>query len=136
MMWDLLLYIPTVIALLSIGIKLWYGPNQTWAYVLIFMASFFFLVGANRILSSRMLLLPGAPVGLSVDRQQVSLQLHNGSRVELVKNVRYFPDYSGKSFGLSGMDLSGKRRQFVFHRGQFAAPGEFNDARACLSVYK
>ncbi len=136
MLWDALLYIPTVIALFSIGLKLWFSPNQTWAYVLFFMASFFFLIGANRILSSRLMLLPSAPVALDVSQQQVSIELHSGERITLVKDVRYYPDYAGKSFGLSGMDVSGKRRQFVFHRGQFAAPSQFEDLRSLLSVYK
>lgn len=134
--WDLLLYLPTVIALGSIGLKLWYGPNQTWAYLLIFMASFFLFVGANRILSSRLMLLPGAPVALEVGRQALGIALRNGDRVELVKELRYFPDYAGKSFGLTGMDLSGRKRQFVFHRGQFASEADFKDLRSLLAVYK
>ncbi len=136
MMWDALLYIPTVIALFSIGMKLWFSPNQTWAYILFFMATFFLLIGANRILSSRLMLLPSSPVGLEVTRQQVTVVLRNGERVALVKDVRYYPDYAGKSFGLSGMDVSGKKRQFVFHRGQFADPAQFEDLRSLLSVYK
>ncbi len=136
MVWDLLLYVPTVIALFSIGMKLWFSPNQTWAYVLLFMATFFFLVGANRILGSRLLLLSSSPVSLEASRQQVVVELKNGERVALVKDVRYYPDYAGKSFGLSGMDPSGKRRQFVFHRGQFSDPKQFEDLRSMLSVYK
>lgn len=42
MVWDLLLYVPTVAALLLIGGKLWFGPNQNWAYLLIFLGTFFF----------------------------------------------------------------------------------------------
>jgi len=136
MTWDLLLYVPTVIALLSIGVKLWFGPNQTWAYMLFFMASFFFITGANRILGGRMMLLPGAPTAVEVGRQQVALILKSGQRVDLVKNVRYFADYAGKSFGLSGMDVGGKKRQFVLHRGQFPNIAEFNDLRGLLAVYK
>jgi len=136
MTWDLLLYVPTVIALLSIGFKLWFGPNQTWAYMLFFMASFFFITGANRILGGRMMLLPGAPTAIEAGKQQVALVLKSGQRVDLVKNVRYFSDYAGKSFGLAGMDSSGKKRQFVLHRGQFASVSEFNDLRGLLSIYK
>ena len=135
MTWDLLLYVATVIALLSIGLKLWFGPNQTWAYMLFFMASFFFITGANRILG-RMLLLPGAPTAVEVGKQQVILLLKSGQRVDLVKNVRYFTDYAGKSFALTGMDISGKKQQFVLHRGQFSDLAEFNDLRGLLSVYK
>jgi len=136
LIWDALLYVPTVIALLSIGIKFWYGPNQNWAYVLFFMSSFFFIVGANRILSSRLMLLPNSPVGLEVGKSQVSVQLKSERKVDLIKNVKFFPDYAGKSFGLTGMDLAGKRRQFVLHRGQFDSEGEFKDLRALLNIYK
>ena len=136
MTWDLLLYVPTVIALLSIGAKLWYGPDQTWAYLLFFMASFFFFTGANRILGGRMMLLPGAPTAIEVGKQQVSLMLKSGQQVDLVKNVRYFADYAGKSFGLAGMDVNGRKRQFVLHRGQFASVSTYNDLRRLLNVYK
>ncbi|HHH36305.1 MAG TPA: hypothetical protein ENK48_05685 [Gammaproteobacteria bacterium] len=136
MVWDLLLYVPTVIALASIGLKLWFSPNQTWAYVLLFMATFFLLVGANRVLGSRLMMLPSSPVALEVSRQEVVVELRRGERVSLVKDVRYYPDYAGKSFGLSGMDTSGKRRQFVFHRGQFENPSCFEDLRSLLSIYK
>ena len=64
MMWDLLLYVPTVLALFAIGLKLWFGPTQTWAYVLFFMASFFLFAGANRVLSGRLMLLPSAPCAI------------------------------------------------------------------------
>ena len=136
MWWDLLLYVPTVIALLSIGAKLWFGPYQNYSYVAIFAGCFFLLIGANRILKTRLMVLPGAPVALEVSRQQVSLQLNGGSQVNLVKNVRYFPDYAGKSFGLSGMDLDGRRQQFVIHKGQFPSLSDFNDIRSYLAAYK
>jgi len=136
MLWDMALYVPTVIALLSIGVKLWFGPNQSWAYVLVFMASFFFITGANRILGGRLMLLPNAPTAIEMGRQQVSLYLKSGQRIDLVKNVRYFADYAGKSFGLAGMDVDGRKRQFVLHRGQFTSAGEYNDLRALLGVYK
>ena len=136
MAWDLLLYVPTVIALLSIGIKLWFGPEQNWAYILLFMATFFFLSGANRILGGRLILLPGSPVAIEMGKHQLTLILKSGQRVDLVKDVRYFSDYAGKSFGLSGMDTSGKKRQFVLYRGQFASESHFNDLRSHLSVYK
>jgi len=134
-MWDALLYVPTVIALSSIGLKLWFGPNQSWAYVLLFMACFFLFTGANRI-ASRLIMLPRSPTTLAVSTDQVSLQLHGGRRVDLVKNLRYFADYAGKSFALVGMDLSGKRHQFIFHRGQFADPARFQDLSGRLAVYK
>jgi len=136
MLWDSLLYIPTVIALFSIGLKLWFSPNQSWAYVLFFMASFFFLIGANRILSSRLMMLPSSPISLEAGKQQITLTLRSGNSVNLMKEVRFFPDYAGKSFGLSGIDVSGKRQQFVFHRGQFAHESEYTALCATLNVYK
>lgn len=136
MVWDLLLYVPTVLALFAIGLKLWFSPNQTWAYVLFFMSCFFLFAGANRILSGRLMLLPSSPCALSFSREQLTLELKSGERVDLVKNVRFFPDYAGKSFGLSGMDLAGKQRQFVLHRGQFGDQAAYQRLRAALDVFK
>lgn len=136
MLWDLALYVPTVAVLFLIGARLWFGPNQTWSYLLFFMACFFLFAGANRILSSRLMVLPSAPQALEVGKDRISLELKSGERVELVKEVRFFPDYAGKSFGLSGMDLSGKRRQFVFHRGQFHDDSAYQGLRSALNVYK
>ncbi len=137
-MWDLLMYVPTVVALASIGLKLWFGggPKQNWAYLLFFGASFFFIAGANRILSSRLMLLPSAPVSLELSKNRVVVTTKQGEKVELVKDLKYFPDYAGKSFALTGMDLSGKKRQFVFHKGQFPDAAQFQDLRSVLSVYK
>ena len=134
LVWDLLLYIPTVTALALISVNLWYSPNQTWAYLLVFLASFFFVAGLNRVLG-RMLLLPTAPVALSVEKNGVQLTLRNGSQVDLVKDVRFFSDYAGKSFGLTGMDLSGKKRQFVFHRGQFPDESAYKATSDSLRVF-
>jgi len=136
MVWDLVLYVPTVIALLSIGGKLWFSANQNWSYMLFFMGSFFFITGANRVLGGRLMLLPNAPIGFEIGRQRVGIRLKSGQLVELVKNVRYFADYAGKSFGLTGMDLNGKKRQYVVHKGQFSSEQAFNDMRSLLAVYK
>ena len=65
MMWDLWLYVPTVVFLELIAIKVWYGPYQDWTYVLVFMATFFAFAGANRILKTRLMILPGAPAETS-----------------------------------------------------------------------
>jgi len=56
--------------------------------------------------------------------------------VSLAKEVRFFSDYAGKSFGLTGVDMSGKKRQYVFHRGQFESQAIYDDALASLRVYK
>jgi hypothetical protein len=133
--WDALLYIPTVGALLLIALKLWYGPNHVWSYALVFLGSFFFIVGLNRVLS-RMMVLPSSPIAIEIEKQGVYLNLRNAQRVSLVKEVRYFPDYSGKSFGLSGVDLTGKRPQYVFHKGQYPTPATFDEIKALLNVYR
>lgn len=136
MAWDLWLYLPTVIFLILIAIKLWYGPYQSWSYILVFMGTFFALVGANRILKTRLMILPMAPTAIDVDKQRVRLELRNGMQVDLVKSVRFFGDFVGKSFAVTGMDMSGKKQQYVFHRGQFADEGQFKDAKSFLQVYK
>ncbi len=136
-LWDLCLYVPIVIFLISIAIKLWYGGvNQNWSYVLLFMATFFFISGTNRVLSGRLMVLPSAPLALDVSKSSVKVLIKSGSQVELVKDLRYFPDYAGKSFGLTGVDLSGQKKQFVFHKGQFESESMFKDVRSLLSVYK
>lgn len=136
MAWDLLLYVPTVAFLFATGLKLWFSSSQSWSYLLFFMAFFFLFAGSNRILSGRLMLFGASPVALSCDRDRVGLELRNGSRVELVKDVRFYADYAGKSFGLSGMDLSGKRRQFVFHRGQFSDPEAYRELTGRLALFK
>jgi hypothetical protein len=49
-----------------------------------------------------------------------------------VKNLRYYADYAGKSFGISGLDGAGKQMQFVFHRGQFASADQYGSAQEML----
>lgn len=135
-MWDLCLYVPTVLALASIALKLWYGPNQSWAYLFLFLASFFFIAGANRILVSRLMLMSNSPRGIELGKKSANIVLKSGERIELVKELRFFPDMAGKSFGLTGMDTQGRKRQYVFHRGQFGRESEFKDIRSYLGVYK
>ena len=133
-LWDALLYVPTVLGLGSAGLMFWYQGNQALAYLMVFLASFFLLQGAHRILG-RLLLLPSAPVALDISKQRVALELRGGTRVELVKDVRYFADFAGKSFGLTGMDLNGARKQFVVHRGQFPDDEMFKKTAAALKVF-
>lgn len=134
--WDLLLYVPTVTALFSIAAKLWFGPNQSWSYLLVFLGTFFLLVGANRILKTRLLLLPSAPVALEVSKGQVNVRLRGGQNVALVKDVRFFSEVGGKTFALTGMDLSGQKQQYIFHLGQFQDEGAYKDAKAYLEIYR
>lgn len=129
MMWDLLLYVPTVTALLSMAAKFWYGDDANLAYLLTFLGSFFFIAGANRILKTRLMLLPSASVGIEIDNHVVRFVLRNGTRVELLKDVRYYPDYAGRSFGVSGLSGSGQRLQFVLHKGQFSSEQDYQAAQ-------
>jgi len=135
MYWDLALYVPTVIFLTSIALKMWYSADKNWAYLLMFLASFFLIVGTNRILKSRMMLVPSAPVTIEADKERVLCGLRSGEEVELVKGVRYFPDFTGKSFAITGLDLKGKKCQYVFHRGQFKDEGEYKELREFLRIY-
>jgi hypothetical protein len=106
-----------------------------WSYLLVFLGSFFFIVGLNRVLS-RMMVLPSAPVAIEIDKQGVYLNLRDDQRITLVKDVRFYPDFSGKSFGLSGVDLTGKRHQYVFHKGQYPSQAEFDEIKSLLNVYR
>lgn len=126
MLWDLLLYVPTVTALLSMAAKFWYGGDANLAYLLLFLGSFFFMTGANRILKTRLMILPSAPVAIEVnDKHSVGLGLRNGERLDLVADLRFYPDYSGRTFGIAGLDGVGRRMQFVFHKGQFPSAQEY-----------
>lgn len=128
--WDGLMYVPTVVGLGTMAFMFWYDQNQGMSYLLFFLACFFFYQGVHRVLG-RLMLLPMSPVSLDVSKQRVVLKLRNGEIVELIKNLRYFSDHAGKSFGLTGMDMMGAKRQYVFHKGQFsdgAAYGKIGDA--------
>jgi hypothetical protein len=131
MLWDLLLYVPTVLALATMALIFWYGGNGSLAYLLSFLASFFFIAGANRVLK-RLLLLPSAPVRVEVAPGLIRVVRRDGQRIELLKEQRYFPEYSGKSFGFSGMDRGGQRQQFEMHKGQFADPAQYEAVQAAL----
>jgi len=132
--WDVLMYVPTVAGLGTGALMFWYDKNQGLAYLLFFLACFFFYQGVHRILG-RMLVLPRSPVSLDVSRQRVLLTLRNGEAVELIKSVRFFSDHAGKSFGLTGMDVMGSRRQYVFHKGQFADDIAFGKVADALKVF-
>ena len=130
--WDLLLYIPTVVALASIAANFWYGGNHNLAYLLYFLACFFALAGFNRIFKTRLMMLPSAPISFEVSKQNLRFIQRNGAQIALVKNTRYYADYSGKSFGLSGLDGAGRQQQYVFLRGQFKSVSEFEHAKTTL----
>jgi len=118
--WDLLLYIPTIGILLLWGLKLWYaGDDQIYiGYGLMFLGFFFLMVGSNRVLR-RMLLTPSSPLTIDVNPDRIKLRLKSGAETLLIKDVRFFADYAGKSFALTGIDGEGAKQQFIFHRQQF-----------------
>lgn len=136
MVWDLLLYVPTVVFLFTIALKLWYGSNQNWSYLLMFLGSFFFFVGANRILKTRLMRLPSAPIALEISKQGVCLVLRSGARVDLIKDLRFFSEIGGKTFALSGLDATGRKQQHVFHLGQFGDESSFKQAKSLLEIYR
>lgn len=119
MMWDLLLYIPTVFFLALISTKFWYEGNRELSYLLAFLASFFFLAGTNRILKTRLMAVGNAPVSIDAGADFVKISTRSGQETILLKQIKRYGDYVGKSFGLSGLDGKGMRQQFVFHKAQF-----------------
>ncbi len=136
MAWDLLLYVPTVIALFSIGIQLWFGAQHNWSYLLVFLAFLFFFIGANRILKTRLMILPSATTALEIDQNRIILEQRGGAHLVLIKNLKFFSEVGGKTFALTGMDGSGKKQQSIFHLGQFPDEARFKDAKARLEVYR
>lgn len=136
LVWDLLLYIPTTVALILVGSRLWFAGDQGLAYVVVFATTFIILIGFNRIFKTRLMMLPGAPTALSVSKAGVDLTLKSGAQIQLVKNVRFFSDLAGRSIGLTGVDLTGKSHQHIFHKGQFASESEFGEAKASLRIFK
>jgi hypothetical protein len=132
--WDALMYVPTVSGLGGGAAIFWHGESQGLAYLLFFLACFFFYQGMHRILG-RLMLLPNSPVAIDVSKQRVQLTLKSGESIDLVKNVRYFSDHAGKSFGLTGMDMSGAKRQYVFHKGQFGDESNFQKVGTALKIF-
>jgi len=134
--WDLVLYVPTVGFLLLWGLKLWYGNDDQVmvGYGLMFLGSFFLMVGGGRVMR-RLLIHPKAPVSLDMSRERIRLKLKNGTTTSLQRDIRFFPDRAGKSFGLTGMDHEGARQQFVFHSQQFDKQ-TYDDIIKALDIYK
>ncbi|MDX8414045.1 MAG: hypothetical protein R8J85_08160 [Mariprofundales bacterium] len=135
-LWDLVLYVPTVGFLLLWGVKLWYGgDDQVYiGYGLMFLGFFFLIVGSNRVLR-RLLLTPKSPVSIDVNKDRVRMKLKNNDTTSLLKDVRFFSDYAGKSFALTGVDGMGMKQQFVFHHKQFVAE-EVEPLLKALERYK
>lgn len=134
-LWDLILYVPTVGFLLLIGLRYWYTDESSMlGEGLMFLGFFFFIVAANRI-SRRLLWMPSSPVGLDIRKEHIAMVLKNGGKRLLMRDIRYFSDKAGKSFGLTGTDEKGSKQQYVFHKGQFDT-ADFDQVTKALSFYK
>ena len=125
MVWDLLLYVPTVFALFTIAAYSWYQSNPDLAYLMVFLGTFFLIAGANRILKTRLMWLGSSPVALEVDQGRVAISQRNGQLIELLKDIKFHKDVSGRTFGLTGLGSNGQKLQFIFHKGQFALERDF-----------
>lgn len=131
-LWDALLYVPTVSALGVFAVSSWYDDKVPLAYLLGFMACFFLIAGANRILTTRLMLLPSAPVAIEAGSGAADLVLKSGEVIRLRRDVKLFRERSGRTFGLTGLNEQGKRCQYVFHRGQFAQDGDYQAVMSIL----
>src|ERR1017187_6645304 len=136
MFWDALLYVPTVSALATFAVSSWYDGKISIAYLLGFLACFFLIAGANRILTTRLMWLPSAPVAIETRANAADLILKSGEIVRLQRDLKVYRDRSGRSFGLTGVSGQGRRRQFVFHRGQFRQDSEFQAVMNCYDSGK
>lgn len=136
LIWDLVLYVPTIIALSILAFKYWYSGDENFSYLLVFLTTFICLIAFNRIFKTRLMILPSSPISFSVSKKSVEIGLKSGSSVELVKDVRFFTDVAGKSFGLTGIDMEGAKKQFVFHKGQFIDEMQFDGSKAVLRAFK
>jgi len=131
MFWDALLYVPTVSALAVFAASTWYDNKAPLAYLLGFLACFFLIQGANRILTTRLMWLPSAPVAIETRPNAADLILKSGEIIKLQRDLKLFRDRAGRSFGLTGMSDQGRRRQFIFHRGQFKQDSDFQAVMNC-----
>ena len=124
-LWDALLYVPTVTALGVFAVSSWYDDKVPVAFLLGFLACFFLIAGANRILTTRLMLLPSAPVAIETGSNAADLILKSGEIIRLRRDLKLYREQSGKTFGLTGLNEQGKRCQYVFHRGQFRQDSDF-----------
>jgi len=131
MIWDALLYVPTVSALAVFAASSWYDNKVPIAYLLGFLACFFLIAGANRVLTTRLMWLPSAPVAIETRSNAADLILKSGEIIKLQHDLKLYRDRSGRSFGLTGVSEQGRRRQFIFHRGQFTQDSDFQAVMNC-----
>ena len=92
--WDLILYVPTVGFLLLIGLRYWYvGDEQLLGQALVFLGFFFFMVGGGRVLR-RLLWMPSVPVAMDISKERVALKLKNEEQRLLMRDIRFFADHA------------------------------------------
>ncbi len=133
-MWDLILYVPTVGFLLLIGLRYWtLGDERILGEILMFLGFFFLMVGGGRVLR-RLLMMPSSPVAMDINKERIALKLKNNEQRLLVRDIRFFSDKAGKSFGLTGVDEKGRKQQYVFHKGQFS-DDDFTHVTEALGYY-
>lgn len=132
MVWDLLLYVPTVSALFMIAANSWYQGNPDLAYLMVFLGTFFLIAGANRILKTRLMWLGSSPIALEVNPERVAVFQRNGQFIELLKDIKLHKDVSGRTFGLTGLGSNGQKLQFIFHKGQFTLEKDFQTLQNTL----
>ncbi len=129
--WDALLYVPTVTALAVFALSSWYDGKAPMAYLLGFLACFFLIAGANRIMTTRLMWLPSAPVAIEIRPHSADLILKSGHIIKLQRDLKLYRDRSGRSFGLTGVSEEGTKRQYIFHRGQFSQDADFQAVMNC-----
>ena len=76
--WDVLLYVPTVIALASIATSFWFGEDHNLGYLFYFLTCFFVIAGVNRIFKTRLMLFPTSPIAIVLADQTIGLEQKNG----------------------------------------------------------
>ena len=86
--WDALLYVPTVSALSVFAISSWYDNKVPIAYLLGFLACFFLIAGANRILTTRLMWLPSAPVAIETGANGADLIPKIGEIIKLQRDLK------------------------------------------------
>jgi len=136
MFWDALLYVPTVTALAFFAIGSFFDDKVPIAYVLGFLACFFLFAGANRILTTRLMWLPSAPIAIEIRPGAADLILRSGEITRLRQGLKLYRDRSGRTFGLTGVSDLGQRKQFIFHRGQFDLDSDFQAVMNCYDPAK
>ncbi len=134
--WDALLYVPTVTALAYFAVGSFYDDKVPIAYLLAFLACFFLFAGANRILATRLMWLPSAPVAIECGPGAADLILRSGEIIRLRQDLKLYRDRSGRSFGLTGVSDLGTRKQFILHRGQFDHDGDYEAVMNCYDPGK